>query len=341
MDPLSQGVVGASFSLLHGRKMPMARIALMGALGGMAPDLDVLIRSTEDPLLALQFHRHFTHSLLFIPVGALLCALALYPLIAKRWRMSFGSIYWPVFLGYATHALLDVCTSYGTQIFWPFSQYRASIDIVSVIDPLFTVPILLMIIVAVIRSSRLWVYLAIAWGAFYLSVGALQNMRAKSLGWELAKTRGHQPTALDAKPSFGNILVWKTVYEYQDRFYVDAVKAGFKHKVVWEGDSIAKLDVKRDFPWLSDQSQQAKDIERFRWFSEGFVAVYPEGSSQIADIRYSMLPNQIKPLWAIQLNEDAQAHGHVKYRVNREKGRESLPLLWSMITAKTGTAHEQ
>ena len=81
MDPLSQGALGASASQSFASEPGKQRSAmLVGLLAGMAPDLDIFIRSANDPLLFLDFHRQFTHSLFFIPVGALLCALILYPL---------------------------------------------------------------------------------------------------------------------------------------------------------------------------------------------------------------------------------------------------------------------
>ena len=78
MDPVTQGALGAAASVaLLGRRSPVSAPALaaMGWLGGMAADLDVLIRSSSDPLLAIEYHRHFTHSLAFVPLGGLIVAL--------------------------------------------------------------------------------------------------------------------------------------------------------------------------------------------------------------------------------------------------------------------------
>ena len=72
MDPVSQGVVGAAFAQAAAKRTTLATVAWYGALGGMAPDLDVLFQSPTDPILFLEFHRQFTHSLVFIPIGALL-----------------------------------------------------------------------------------------------------------------------------------------------------------------------------------------------------------------------------------------------------------------------------
>ena len=83
MDPLTQGVVGASLPLASARRRDIVSAAVLGFLAGMAPDLDVLIRSSEDPLLFLEYHRQFTHALVFIPIGGLICAMVLHALAAE------------------------------------------------------------------------------------------------------------------------------------------------------------------------------------------------------------------------------------------------------------------
>ena len=75
MDPLSQGTVGAAFAQSTGTKNNLFKIAVIGFLAGMAPDLDVLIQSSNDPILFLEYHRQFTHSLFFIPIGSLIVTL--------------------------------------------------------------------------------------------------------------------------------------------------------------------------------------------------------------------------------------------------------------------------
>ena len=96
MDPLSQASLGASLSqsFATGKtcsgKSTLFSALVIGVLAGMAPDLDVFIRSAEDPLLFLEYHRQFTHSLVFIPFGALLCALVFYPFSRKK--LSFSQI---------------------------------------------------------------------------------------------------------------------------------------------------------------------------------------------------------------------------------------------------------
>jgi inner membrane protein len=84
MDPITQGVLGASLPQSAARRSEVAIAGLLGFLAGMSADLDVLIRSSTDPLLFLEYHRQFTHSLVFIPLGGLICSLVLYFLIGQK-----------------------------------------------------------------------------------------------------------------------------------------------------------------------------------------------------------------------------------------------------------------
>ncbi len=131
MDPLTQGVLGATLAQSGSRRREAVVAGALGFLAGMAADLDVLIRSPSDPLLFLEYHRQFTHSLVFIPIGALICALALHALLGRRWQLQFGRSYYYCLLGYATHALLDACTTYGTMLLWPFSDARIAWNTIS------------------------------------------------------------------------------------------------------------------------------------------------------------------------------------------------------------------
>jgi inner membrane protein len=319
MDPISQASLGASLSQSFANDNSKQFSALViGALAGMAPDLDVFIRSSEDSLLFLEYHRQFTHSLIFIPFGALLCSLIFYPLMHSRWlrnkwpaaKLSFAQIYLFSFLGYATHGLLDACTSYGTQLFWPFSNERFAWNIVSIIDPLFTLPVIFFISLAAYRKNARYARIAFAYAVIFLSLGVVQYQRAEQAVTALASQRGHQIERVHLKPSFGNRHLWKMIYEYDGRYYVDAVILLWNTKYI-TGTSIQKLNVKRDFPWLPEDSQQAKDIERFRWFSDGFLAMSTRNPNLIMDVRYSFLPNRINPMWGVELSKQQVENGNL------------------------------
>ncbi|MAV75656.1 MAG: metal-dependent hydrolase [Cellvibrionales bacterium] len=318
MDPVTQGVLGASLpQAITRNKQQLVIAGLFGALGGMVPDLDVLIRSNADPLLFLEYHRQFTHSLFFVPFGGVMVGVLLYYLLGK-WlgiKLLASCVY--TTLGYATHALLDACTSYGTLLLWPFSSERFAWNMISVIDPLYTLPLLAGVLMAGIKKQARFAQIALVWALVYPLVGSMQRDRAITAGWELAMSRGHQPDRLEAKPSFGNIVLWKTVYETAQYYYVDAVHVAVKVKH-YTGDRAKKLDIAQDFSWLDVDSQQARDIERFRWFSNDYIALDPSNSQRIIDVRYSLIPNEIAPLWGIQLSSAAEADSHITYTTARQ-----------------------
>ncbi len=331
MDPITQGAFGAVFAQTQGKSKDLAKAAVIGALAGMAPDLDVLIRSDNDPLLALQYHRHFTHSLLFIPIGGLICSLFLHPLLGRRFGLPFvQTLLWCI-IGFATHGVLDGCTSYGTQLLWPLTDKRFAWDVISVIDPLVTLPLMAMVILAARRKMRRYIIYGLIWVGLYFGLSAYQHQRALDEGQKLAETRGLKALSIEAKPSFANILVWKVITETENAYYVDAIKMGLNKPKIWSGDSTQKLSIDRDLPWLDKNSQQRKDIERFRWFSGGYISLDKDNPNRVVDVRYSLLPQQIKPLWGIELSRTAKPDEHVDFYNERGDSGAAIKRLWGMI----------
>jgi inner membrane protein len=131
------------------------------------------------------------------------------------------------------------------------------------------------------------------------------------------------------------LLVWKALYEYEGRYYVDAVRVGFT-PTYFPGESAAKFNPARDFPFLTPTSQQAKDIERFRWFSDDWLALDDEDAAMIVDMRYSQIPNAIKGLWGIKVLPGRAETAHVEWSVQRETGSEELRRFWQQLQG-----HEQ
>ena len=96
MDPVSQGVLGGVAGQLVSTRQEKVAACIIAGLAGMAPDLDVLLRSSTDPLLFLEYHRHFTHALVFIPFGALLCAWFFFAVFRgwfRRTGIDFKRVY--------------------------------------------------------------------------------------------------------------------------------------------------------------------------------------------------------------------------------------------------------
>ena len=333
MDPITQGLVGSVACQAASNKRKLLLITIISFLSALAPDLDIFIRSNNDPILFLEFHRQFTHSLIFIPIGGLLCALFFIFFIPKNANLSFKETYFFCTLAYGTHGIIDALTSYGTQLLWPFTDERVAWHLISVIDPIFTIPILLLVLVAVIKNKILYSFFALGWIIIYLSLSFIQQYRATVIINEIISQRNHLPTRLIVKPSFANIVVWKTLYENNNNYYIDGIRLTSNIKFI-PGTKTPKLNTDKSFPWLKNNSQQAIDIERFRWFSDDYLSQSDEYPMQIMDVRFTSLPHTLSPLWSIELNPNARFNTHIKYVTNRKLNDRRYEKLWDLIRDK-------
>ncbi|MGB5396230.1 MAG: metal-dependent hydrolase [Gammaproteobacteria bacterium] len=315
MDIITQGLIGAIVAQAGARPNEVRLASLIGFCAPLLADADALIRSTEDPLLFLEYHRHFSHALIFIPIGALLASLLLWPLL--RNRLAFKRIYLYAFLGYATAGFLDACTSYGTHLLWPFTDERIAWSIISIFDPVFSLTLIVVIVFGVVKYKPLAARIGMVFAAAYLSLGAIQHERAEALAHLHAQQRGHITERLIVKPTLGNLLLWRSVYEAGGMYYVDAVRTGLPgNGRVFTGNKVQTFDIRRDLPQLTDQMMIYRDIERFEFFSDGFLAWHPERPDVLGDVRYAMLPTSIRPLWGIELDLDA-TDDHVTFNTYR------------------------
>jgi len=315
MDIVTQGLIGATAAQAGARPNEVRLASFVGFCAPLFADADALIRSAEDPLLFLEYHRHFSHALLFIPIGALIASLLLWPLLRKR--LAFKRIYLYAFLGYATAGFLDACTSYGTHLLWPFSDDRIAWSIISIFDPIFSLALIAAIVIGVVKYQPLAARGGMMFAAAYLSLGAIQHNRAESLAHLQAQQREHITERLIVKPTMGNLLLWRSVYETGGMYYIDAVRVGLpgNHKV-FTGNMVQAFNINRDLPQLTDQMMAYRDIERFELFSDGFLAWHPERPNVLGDVRYAMLPTSNRPLWGIELNLDVP-NEHVTFNTYR------------------------
>ncbi|MCC3860507.1 metal-dependent hydrolase [Pseudemcibacter aquimaris] len=331
MDPFTQGALGGAFSQSFSNKKTMAIACFAGICGGLAPDLDIVIGSDIDPLLSLEYHRHFTHSIWFIPFGGALVAGAiwlLFNLILKKDHWDFKTIYKFATLGYATHATLDACTSYGTRLFWPLSNARVTWDTISIIDPLVTIPLIVFVIFSAKRGSSKFARIGMGVFFFYMSLGFVQNARVTDTIEQLAADRGHQVERIKLNPTIGNLIVWRAVYQYDGNYYVNAVVAQpFKSPSILEGTSVPAIDPETIYPEIGTDSVARNDIRRFNYFAQGYLFEHNGG---LADLRYSAEPHKVQPIWGIRVDRNNPDH-HVEYGNFRGPDGRALDTTWDMM----------
>jgi len=280
--------------------------ALVGLGAGMLPDADALLGSSADPLRVIELHRHFTHALLFVPIGALLATLLLRVVPPVRRRLSFARTYRFALLGYLPAGLLDACTSYGTHLWWPFSEARVAWSVIAIVDPLFSLMLAAALLAGLARRAAAPARLGLALAALYLVAGTVQYARADALARELAASRGHLPERLAVKPTIGNLVLWRATYTAGGVAYADGIRPGLLGEPrLYPGESAPLLDAERDVA-VPPGTRARRDLARFSALSDGMIARAPSRPELLGDVRYAMLPTSVEPLWGIVLPADAE-----------------------------------
>lgn len=315
MEPISQAVLGIMGQGLRTRdsKFSSFKKALLGALGGMAPDIDFLIRVSDDPLFTIEYHRQFTHSLFFIPFGSLIVSC-----ILKIFKINIKDSYPYVFLGYATHGLLDAFTNYGTQLWWPFSNKREAWNCVAVVDPLITIPLIILSYLFVKRRNIKFNYLAWVLLASYLTFGYFQKTRVEAILRE-SNVINQEISRFMIKPTIGNNFIWRVILEDSQHLSFYGVRLGFfGPSEVKKGDTVMKVQESEVLELLANNPIQLSDFYRFKYFTDSYL--YWNDVLEIADGRYSLIPHSKRPIWSIKFKPLLQEH--VDYSASNSVSKE-------------------
>ncbi|MFO8100258.1 MAG: metal-dependent hydrolase [Salinibacter sp.] len=284
MDSLTQLTLGAAVGEAVAGRQAGTKAPLWGAVLGTLPDLDVLANPFLTEAQSLVFHRSLTHSLLFVAVMAPLVGWALHRFHAgtasqRRWMGLAGAVL-------LTHIGLDCLTSYGTQIFWPFSQYPVILATIFIIDPLYTVPLLGGLLTALFwspaaRSRRVANYTGLALSSAYLLLTVANKLHVDRAFAEALESKEASVSQLLIKPTPFNNLLWTGIAETDDGFYVG-------HYSLLDTD--ARIDFRRvpkQHDLLGD-AVKSLEVQRIQWFSRGYYAVRKtdDGGLRVVDLRF-------------------------------------------------------
>jgi inner membrane protein len=319
MDPVTHGLIGASVSAVSAHQTQLRSAALVGAIAAMLPDLDVLIQSQTDPLLQLEYHRQFTHALVFLPLGALVAALVSWWIVKKR--LTFRQTYWYSLIGMSTAGLVDVMTSYGVQWFWPFTDERVAWNVISVFDPWCSLGVLGYLVWSLYRQKRTYAGWALGWASLFFLFGWIQQDRATSIAQELARSRAHHVEQLTVKPTIANQMLWSVRYVHNDTLFADAVRLlPFSDLQIYSGTSTPLLDPAKEFQTYRG-SVLYEDLQRFADLSDQILIRHPDDPQVIGDGRYALLPTSIQPLWGIRI-DTTRPEQHVAFETFRDASPE-------------------
>lgn len=273
MDSLTQAALGAAVGeAMLGKKIG-GKAAIIGAAIGTIPDLDVLLSPFFTSLQNISIHRGYSHSILFCVLIAFLTA---YLLSQLKWTqvVAYRKLWLLSFLGLFTHVLLDAFTTYGTQLFLPFTDWRVSFDSINIVDPFYTVPLLAGLLVSVFRlaptaarralPNQLGLLISTVYLLFTLANKEhIENVFANAL--EEQEITYYRMLTVPVK--VGN-MIWYGVANDGEQLHLG------KYSIL-EGNAI-----KFESFLINEQLLDGVDeelVDRMKWFAQGFYTVAQEG----------------------------------------------------------------
>lgn len=222
MDSLTQFVLGAAVGDVVAGKKVGNKAMVWGAIGGTIPDLDVFLNLFYPEPQSLLMHRGFSHSIFFAMLAGPLLGFLLHKLDKSLSRADWMKLF---FWSIITHPLLDIFTGYGTGLFVPIWDYRIQFDTIFIVDPLYTIPLLVSFVWLLFRRNDLAARIRISKKALIISTGYLALTVAVKLFMvvrvdEAVRAQGVQAENVLVAPAVFTPLLWSIVIKEGDHFWV-------------------------------------------------------------------------------------------------------------------------
>lgn len=328
MDSLSQIVLGAAVGNQVLGKNIGNKAILYGAIIGTIPDLDVLCGKFLDPLTATEIHRGFSHSLLFFLFLSPILGWVLQKLEHKN-KVNFKEAMLFAYLVLQTHALLDLFTTWGTQLFWPL-ETRFSLQSIFVIDPLYTLPFLVFLILSMKKNKldpkrQFWNRTGLIVSTSYLFLTLFVQSIVMNKFEKQLEENAISYQEIVVKPSPFNIILWTTNVKVDNGYYI--------------GD-YSFFDTKTiQFQFIPTQKELINNIEdtavikQLKRISEGWYCItQKEEQLLFNDLRFGVMnadKNDMQFSFSYHITEE---NGEIKAvelpNKNRKEAKKLLGKLW-------------
>lgn len=304
MDSVTQFVLGAAVGeAVLGRKAGNQAV-LWGGLAGTLPDLDVFI-PLGDAVKDFTYHRSASHSLFVL---AILTPVMVWLInkIHPASREDKGRWMLMIYLVFTTHVLLDSLTAYGTQIFWPISSIPVSWATIFIIDPLYTLPLLIGVIAALVMTretsrGHLLNRFGLTVGSIYLSWTVFAKLTVEQQFVDQLQAQKISYQKIFTVPAPFNSLLWRAVVIDETGYY----EAFYS---VFDGDGQVRFRHYVSNDELLNGIEDYWPVQRLQWFSRGFYAV----SLRQKDIVISDLRMGVEPDYAFQFKVGELSNPHAK-----------------------------
>lgn len=330
MDTVTQIVLGGAVgAAVLGRRLGPRKAAVFGGAIAILPDFDVFY-PFDDPVDSFIHHRGPTHSLVIQAAAT--------PIIGEITVRMFRSLrdarlvtYGAVYLCLATHALLDAMTIYGTRLLWPLSREPVGVGSIFIIDPLYTIPLLV---------AFVWALCLRAWSPrFGRALAAALVLSGGYLAWSVAAQRIATDRAVAvlrdtdveadrvlATPTPFNTLLWRVIAVDSDRYFnlyipllgADGVATVYGHQRLEPG-----------LPCLDDNA----NAMRLADFSKGFFRVDGvNGAVVVSDLRMGITPFYAFRFVVAELRDGAAKPVPPQRLVGERRAEGDIPWLLTNVT---------
>lgn len=283
MDSLTQITLGIAVAELCAGKELKNKTFLYGAILGTIPDFDIFIGLILDPVSAVMIHRGMSHSLLLF----LLLSPFLGAVISKieNKKISFiksaSMVFWCLF----THVLLDMFTSWGTQILWPYEK-RFALKTIFVIDPLYTIPLLVALIMTwrvrdIILRKR-YIMRGLIISTAYLILSCFVKLYALNKFEKALVKEGITYSEIIVKPTAFNIILWNANVATNDAYLLGEYS-------LFDSQAISFTKHFRNSN-LETLLKGNSDFEKLKKISEGWYIISKNnGVLYFNDLRFGLL----------------------------------------------------
>lgn len=330
MDSLTQIILGAAVGeAVLGKKVGNKAMAY-GAIAGTIPDLDVVARYITDTVTAIELHRGISHSIFFAILTAPLFGWLVWQL-HKNAGATWRDWSWLFFWGLFTHPLLDAFTTWGTQLFWPFNL-RLAFQSIFVIDPLYTLPFLLFLVLALFQNRasakrRRYNRLGLMISSTYLVLTLMLKTVAYQAFTKNLASQGIAYQQIAIRPTPLNTILWTANIETEDAYLIGNYS-------FFDSQGITFQSYPKNHNRLGDLVNDDK-VQRLIQITDGWYTVYErESGIYFNDLRFGLIsldPSEQQFAFSYHLDTstgDLLVRETPKYRRDAEK---VLRVLWQRI----------
>ncbi|MDR5589246.1 metal-dependent hydrolase [Christiangramia sp. SM2212] len=331
MDSLTQIVLGAAVGeAVLGRKVGN-KAMLYGAIAGTIPDLDTFVGNFFDTITAIEIHRGYSHSIVFAVAFAPIFGWLISKIETKS-EASWKNWSWLMFWGLFTHPLLDAHTTWGTQLFWPF-DLRLAYKNIFVIDPLYTLPFLVFLILA-LRLKRTdpkrkkYNQLGLIVSSLYLLIitPALKFYTFQKFENAL-ENQNIQYERMDTRPTPLNSILWTANIETENAFLIGNYS-------IFDSQPISFHSIPKKYE-LAGEIADDPNLNRLIQISEGWYTFSKESDElRFNDLRFGTMDIENPDSEFIFSYKLSKEHGElVATETEKEMSdaKNLLPRLWARI----------